>query len=199
MALREISIGLGILAGGAGVTNSGYALYQNFVVKPAQNAEYNMSLMTETPLVVESVEIQPVSDIAMKVEVTVKIFRTGDILVESGNRRQYIPFRLTGTEVAQNLLDALIPSANAAETQLIDGVEYEVQVLHYQETVKPLPDNRMQRVRSYADGNVETSTIDMRSNKVLESSTTHKSLDEAERKAIESSPYKKKIFVPVKK
>lgn len=199
MALRELSIGLGILAGGAGVTNSGYALYQNFVIKPAQNAEYNMSLMSEVPLVVESVEIQPISDIAMKVEVTVKIFKSGDILVESGNRRQYIPFRLTGTEVAQHLLDTLIPTANAAETQVIDGIEYEVQVLRYQESVKPLPDNKMQRVRTYADGSVETSTIDMRSNKVLESGTSHKTLSEAELKAIESSPYKKKTFIPIKK
>ncbi|MGD8999575.1 MAG: hypothetical protein PVF75_04100 [Granulosicoccaceae bacterium] len=194
MALKELSIGLGILAGSAGVTNSGYGLYQNFVVEPSRNAEYNMALMTETPLLVESVEIQPVSDLAMRVEVTVKIFKTGDILVESGNRRQYIPFRLASDAVAQN---SLIRAAFAAETQLIDGVEYEVKILRYLETVKPLADNKMQRVRTYADGNVETSIIDMRSNKVLETNTVHKELTETERKAIEASPYKKKTFVPL--
>ena len=79
MALKEFSIVLGILAGSAGVTNSGYGLYQNFVVKPARNAEYNMALMTETPIVVESVEIHPVSDLALTVEVTLKVFKNGEI------------------------------------------------------------------------------------------------------------------------
>jgi hypothetical protein len=195
MAVKELSIVLGILAGSAGVTNSGYGLYQNFVVKPSQNAEYNMSLMTETPLVVESVEIQPASDLALRVEVTVKIYKTGDILVESGNRRQYIPFRLASNAIARN---GLIRTAFAAETQLIDGVEYEVRVLRYLETVKRLTDNKMQRVRTYADGNIETSIIDMRSNKVLETNAEHKELTETERKAIEASPYKKKIYVPLK-
>jgi hypothetical protein len=195
MAVKELSIVLGILAGSAGVTNSGYGLYQNFVVKPSQNAEYNMSLMTETPLVVESVEIQPASDLALRVEVTVKIYKTGDILVESGNRRQYIPFRLASNAIARN---GLIRTAFAAETQLIDGVEYEVRVLRYLETVERLADNKMQRVRTYADGNIETSIIDMRSNKVLETNAEHKELTETERKAIEASPYKKKIYVPLK-
>ena len=193
MALKELSIGLGIMAGSAGIANSSYGLYQNFVVKPSQNADYNRNLMTETPLVVETVEIQPVSDLAMRVEVTVKIFKTGDILVESGNRRQFIPFKISNNAVA---LDTLIPRALAAETQVIDGIEYEVKVLRYLETVKPLADNKLQRVRTYADGNVETSVIDMRSNQVLETNTAQKTLTDTELKAIDASPYKKKIFVP---
>jgi hypothetical protein len=193
MALREISIGLGIMAGSAGIANSGYGLYQNLVARPAQNVEYNRTLMSETPLVVETVEIQPVSDIAMRVEVTVKIYKTGDILVESGSRRQYIPFRLTGDATAMN---ALFAAALAAETQLIDGVEYEVRVLHYTESVKPLVDNRMQRVRTYENGRVVISVIDIRSNKVVETTSSEKTLTDAEREAIASSPYKKKTFVP---
>lgn len=192
MALKELSIAMGILAGTAGVTNSGYGLYQNFVVKPSQNVEYNRALMTETPLVVESVEIQPVRDIAMRVEVTVKIFKSGDILVESGNRRQYIPFRLTRGEVASN---GFISTALAA-TELVGGVEYNVKVLHYLESVTPLDGNKVQRVRLYDDGTRETSVIDIRSNKVLETKTDKKSLTDAERTAIAASPYKKKVFIP---
>ena len=79
---------------------------------------------------------------------------------------------------------------------MIDGVEYEVKTLRYLETMKPLAENRMQRVRIYADGNVETSVIDIRSNQVLETNTVQKTLSEADIKAIEASPYKKKIFVP---
>ena len=136
--------------------------------------------MTETPLVVESVEIQPVRDIAMRVEVTVKIFKSGDILVESGNRRQYIPFRLTRGEVASN---GFISTALAA-TELVGGVEYNVKVLHYLESVTPLDGNKVQRVRLYDDGTRETSVIDIRSNKVLETKTDKKSLTDAERTAV---------------
>ena len=192
MALKGLSIVLGIMAGSAGVANSGYGLYQNFVVKPSQNVEYNRALMTETPLSVETVEIRPVSDLALTVEVTVKIFKSGDILVESGNRRQYIPFRLTQGAVAMN---GLIKTA-LAETTLIGGVEYEVKVLHYRETVTPLEGNKVQRVRLYDDGTRETSIIDIRSNKVLGTKTDKQALTDAERKAIAASPYKKKVFVP---
>lgn len=193
MVLKGLSIGLGIIAGTAGIANSGFGLYQNLVVKPSQNVEYNLALMSETPLVVETVEIQPVSDIAMRVEVTVKVFKSGDILVESGSRRQYIPFKLASDSVAMN---PLIASAFADEARLVDGVEYNVEVLRYSEAVKPLTGNKVQRVRIYEDGNVDTSVIDIRSNQVLETNTTHKELTEAEHKAIASSPYKKKIFVP---
>jgi hypothetical protein len=193
MDLKMLSVGLGITAGSAGIANSGYGLYQSFVVKPSQNAEYNRSLMAETPLIVETVEIRPVSDMAMSVEVTVKIFKTGDILVESGSRRQYIPFKLAENATA---LNSVIAAAVANEIQLIDGVEYEIKVLHYLESVKSLGDNKMQRVRTFSDGSVETSVIDIRSNQVLESNIMKKPLTDAEKKAIESSPYKKKIFVP---
>lgn len=193
MALKELSITLGILAGSAGVTNGGYTLYQNFVAVPAENAEYNQSLLTQTPLLVESVEIQPVADIAMRVEVTVKIFKTGDILVESGSTRQFIPFSLAKQHAA---LGGLMKVAHAAETTLIDGVEYEVQVLRYTETTSMLSRDRMQRVRVFADGQVETSVINIRSNEVIETRTESKTLGEEERARIEASPYKKKIFSP---
>lgn len=193
MVLKGLSISLGIMAGTAGIANSGFGLYQNLVVKPSQNVEYNLALMSETPLVVETVEIQPVSAIAMRVEVTVKVFKSGDILVESGSRRQYIPFKLASDSVAMN---PLISSAFAGETKFVDGVEYDVEVLRYSEVVKPLTGNKVQRVRTYEDGNVDTSVIDIRSNQVLETNTVHKELTEPERKAIEASPYKKKIFVP---
>ena len=193
MALKEISISLGILAGSAGIANSGYGLYQNVIVRPSQNAEYNLSLMAETPLVVETVEVQPLSDMAMRVEVTVKIFKTGDILVESGNHRQYIPFQLSRNMAA---LDGFLFAALAQDTQLIDGVEYEVKTLRYIETITPLEDHQMQQVRTFADGHVETSIIDMRSNQILKTFTEQKSLTDTQRKAIEASPYRKKIFVP---
>jgi hypothetical protein len=193
MALKELSITLGILAGSAGVTNGGYTLYQNFVAVPAENAEYNQTLLTQTPLLVESVEIQPVADIAMRVEVTVKIFKTGDILVESGSTRQFIPFSLARQHAAFN---GLLNTAHAAETTLIDGVEYEVKVLKYTETTSLLSRDRMQRVRVFADGQVETSIINIRSNEVIETHTASRTLGEEERARIEASPYKKKIFMP---
>jgi len=194
MDFRVLSIAMGIMAGTAGIANSGYGLYKNVVVKPAQNAEYNLSLMSEMPLVAETIEIQPVSDLALRVEVTVKVFKTGDILVESGSRRQYIPFKLSENTVAMN---GLISAAFANEIVRNDGVVYEVKVQRYLEEAKSLADNKIQRVRTYEDGSVETSIIDIRSNKVLETTNTKTSLTDAQRKAITASPYKKKVFVPI--
>ncbi|WP_126456572.1 hypothetical protein [Sulfuriflexus mobilis] len=194
MALKEISLTLGILAGSAGVTNGGYTLYKNFVTVPAENAEYNQALMTQTPLLVESIEIQPVAEIAMRVEVTVKIFKTGDILVESGSTRQFIPFSLGKQHAA---LGGLIGTAHAGEVTLIDGVSYEMTVLKYTEATSMVSKDRMQRIRVFADGQVETSIINIRSSEVVETQTQSRTLSDEERSRIEASPYKKKIFTPV--
>lgn len=193
MALKELSITLGILAGSAGVTNGGYTMYKNFVSIPAENAEYNQSLMTQTPLLVESVEIQPVTNIAMRVEVTVKIFKTGDILVESGSTRQFIPFSLDKQHAS---LGGLLSTAHAGETTMLGGVEYEVTVLKYTETTSMLDKDRMQRIRVFADGKVETSIINIRSNEVVDTREETRALTDDERDRIEASPYRKKIFTP---
>jgi hypothetical protein len=95
-------------------------------------------------------------------------------------------------------INGLISTVLANETKFIDGVEYDVEVVRYLEAITPLADNKIKRVRTYEDGSVDTSIIDIRSNQVLETSTIHKALTDAERKALETSPYKKKIFVPRK-
>ena len=191
VSMKGVSIALGILAGTAGMANSGYNLYKNFVVAPSLNAEYNRSLLNQVPLIVEMVEIQPDPGMAMRVEVTLKVFKTGDILVESGNRREFIPFRLHNQRA---ILDIILPSAYAAETTMIDGVEYEVENIRFVESTTEVEGGRLKRVRKYADGTVETSLIDMRSNKVMETHTQKAILSEKERQEIERSPYKKRVF-----
>ena len=191
VSMKGFSIALGILAGTAGMTNSGYNLYKNFVVAPNLNAERNRSLLNQIPLIVEMVEIQPDPGMAMRVEVTLKVFKNGDILVESGNRREFIPFRLHNQRA---MLDIILPSAYAAETTMIDGVEYEVENIRFVESTTEVEGGRLKRVRKYADGTVETSLIDMRSNKVTETHTEKALLSEKERQEIERSPYKKKVF-----
>jgi hypothetical protein len=191
VSMKTFSIVLGILAGTAGMTNSGYNLYKTFVVTPNLNAEHNRSLLNQVPLIIEMVEIEPDPGMAMRVEVTLKVFKTGDILVESGNRREFIPFRLHNQRA---MLDIILPSAYAAETTIIDGVEYEVENIRFVESATEVEPGRLKRVRKYADGTVETSLIDMRSNKTLETHTEKAILSEKERQEIERSPYKKKVF-----
>jgi len=193
VSLKGISLTLGIMAGAAGITNSGYGLYKNLVVTPKLNTEYNRSLLQQEPLIVEMVEIQPDPDMLMRVEVTVKIYKTGDILIESGTCREYIPFRLHSQHA---LLDIMLPSVYAAESTIIDGVEYEVDTIHFIESTTELENNCLKRVRKYSDGTVEISIIDMRLNTVLETQTEKTSLSEKERLEIERSPYKKKVFKP---
>ena len=191
MALKELSLTLGVLAGTAGVTNGGYTLYNNFVVQPDINQEYNIALMQETPLVSETVELQPDVSLAMRVEVTVKIYKNGTIFVESGSRRQYIPFTLAGDNLAQN---SFFPRAYACDNILIDGVSYDVEEVKYTETLTPTAKDRVTRVRIFADGTVESSVIDIRSNEVVDLQTLTRTLTEEELASIRSSPYKKKIF-----
>ena len=191
ISLKTVSITLGILAGSAGLTNSGYNLYNNFIVEPNLNVEYNRSLIAQEPLVVEMVEIHPDPKIAMTVEVTIKIFSSGDILVESGSKREIIPFRLYN-RVA--MLDRLMPVAWAGEKTTIDGVEYEVETLRFIESITSEGSDRQKRVRKFSDGTVETSIIDIRSNTVLETGTEKVTFSDSEIQAIGKSPYKKKIF-----
>ena len=193
MNLKTISITLGILAGSAGLTNSGFNLYKNFVVQPDMNAKYNQSLLNQEPLIIEMVEIQPDPGMAMNVEVTVKIFRTGDILVESGTKREIIPFKMH-TRTA--MLDMLVPSAWAGETTLIDGKEYEIVTLKFIEKITDEGNNRQKRVRKFEDGTVETSIIDIRNNTVIETKTENIALTEEDSAALLKSPYKKKIYKP---
>ena len=193
MALKELSLTLGVLAGTAGVTNGGYTLYHNFVVEPDNNAEYNLTLMDETPLVSETVELQPDASLAMRVEVTVKIYRNGTILVESGSHRQFIPFSLTANTLAMN---GFFPAAYAGESIELDGISYDVEEVKYTESITPAGKDRLTRVRIFADGMLETSIIDIRSNQVLELKTLTRPLTDEEGVAIGTSPYKKKIFTP---
>ena len=193
MNLKTISIAIGIMAGSAGLTNSGYNIYKNFVVEPGRNVEYNKVLLTQEPLIIEMVEIQPDPGMSMNVEVTVKIFKTGDILVESGSKREIIPFRMH-TRTA--MLDSLISSAWAQETVSADGKEYEVVIVKFIEKISDEGDNRQKRIRKFDDGTQETSIIDIRNNTVIETKTENIKLSEADKAALLKSPYKKKIFKP---
>jgi len=195
VSLKSVTIALGILAGSAGLTNSSYNLYRNFVVAPNQNEEYNRSLIDQEPLIVEMVEIHPDPKMSMSVEVTVKIFRTGDILVESGTRREIIPFRLHKRTA---MLDGVFPIAWAADTTTIDGVEYEIDTIRFIESNDTEDNNIQKRVRKFADGTMETSIIDIRSNTVLKTNSEKVSLTEKELQAIERSPYKKRVYIPTR-
>ena len=77
MGLKAYSIALGILAGTAGITNSGIGIYQKMVVTPGKNEAYNRAILEQTPLLVEIVEIRPDPTMATRTEVTIKVFLTG--------------------------------------------------------------------------------------------------------------------------
>ena len=194
MGLKAFSIALGILAGTAGVTNSGIGIYQKAVVTPGRNEAYNRAILEQTPLLVETVEIRPDPTMAMRAEVTIKVFPNGDILVESGARRRFIPLRLETAPINYASLVSLALAGEPDET-VVDGVTYRVETVRYIENTKLIGDNQMRRVRKFSDGTVETSMIDMRSNMVKDTRTEKVKLTDAERLEIEKSPYKKTIFI----
>ena len=193
MGLKTFSIALGILAGTAGVTNSGIGIYQKTVVTPGQNEAYNRTILKQTPLLVETVEISPDPTMAMRAEVTIKVFPTGDILVESGARRRFIPLRLDKAPVNHAFLIRRAMAAELGET-VVDGVTYQIETVRYIERTELIGDDQMRRVRKFSNGTVETSVIDMRANIIKDTHTEKVTLTDAERLEIEKSPYKKTIF-----
>lgn len=194
MGLKAFSIALGILAGTAGVTNSGIGIYQKIVVTPGRNEAYNRAILEQTPILVETVEIRPDPTMVTRTEVTIKVFPNGDILVESGVRRRFIPLRLDTAPVNYSSLLGLAFAGEPDET-VVDGVTYRVETVRYVESTELIGDNQMRRIRTFSDGTVETSVIDMRSNMVKETHTEKVKLTDAKRLEIEKSPYKKTIFI----
>jgi hypothetical protein len=194
MGLKAYSIALGILAGTAGVTNSGIGIYQKMVVMPGKNEAYNRAILEQTPLLVETVEIRPDPTMATRTEVTIKVFPNGDILVESGARRRFIPLKLDTAPVDYSFLLGLAFAGETDET-VIDGVTYRVETVRYVESTELTGDDQMRRIRKFSDGTIEISVIDMRSNMVKETETKKVELTDAERLEIEKSPYKKRIFI----
>jgi hypothetical protein len=193
MGLKAFSIALGILAGTAGVTNSGIGIYQKMVVTPGRNEAYNRAILEKTPLLVETVEIRPDPTMVTRTEVTIKLFPNGDILVESGARRRFIPLRLDTAPINYSSLLGLAFAGESNET-VVDGVVYQVDTVRYIESMELIGDDQMRRIRKFSDGTIETSVIDMRTNMVKDTLTEKIKLTDAERLEIEKSPYKKTIF-----
>jgi hypothetical protein len=193
MGLKAFSIALGILAGTAGVTNSGIGIYQKMVVTPGRNEAYNRAILEKTPLLVETVEIRPDPTMVTRTEVTIKVFPNGDILVESGARRRFLPLRLDTAPVSYSSLLSLAFAGESNET-VVDGVVYQVDTVRYIESMELIGDDQMRRIRKFSDGTIETSVIDMRTNMVKDTLTEKIKLTDAERLEIEKSPYKKTIF-----
>ena len=194
MGLKAYSIALGILAGTAGITNSGIGIYQKMVVTPGKNEAYNRAILEQTPLLVEIVEIRPDPTMATRTEVTIKVFPNGDILVESGARRRFLPLRLDTAPIDYSSLLGLAFAGESNET-VVDGITYRVETVRYIESTELIGDDQMRRIRRFSDGTIETSVIDMRSNMVEETHTEKANLTDAERLEIEKSPYKKTIFI----
>jgi len=194
MSLKAFSIALGILAGTAGVTNSGIGIYQKMVVTPGRNEAHNRAILDQTPLLVETVEIRPDPTMATRTEVTIKVFPSGDILVESGARRRFIPLKLDTAPVSYSSLLGLVYASEPTET-VLDGVTYRVETVRYIESTELIGGDQMRRIRRFSDGTIETSMIDMRSNMIKETRTEKSKLTDAERLEIEKSPYKKTIFI----
>ena len=118
----------------------------------------------------------------------------GDILVESGARRRFLPLRLDTAPINYSSFLGLAFAGEPNET-VIDGITYKVEILRYIEKTELIGDDQMRRIRKFSDGTIETSVIDMRSNMIKETRTEKVKLTDVERLDIEKSPYKKTIFI----
>ena len=190
--LKKISIIVGILVGTLAVANGIADLVQRLVIVPDKNQEMHIALFSETPIFSETIEIQPDSKVAIRMDINIKVYRTGDIVIESGDTLKFLPFDM----LAQNESKSSFMSAMAAEVtqRKIDGKTYDIKELRFIESKKILPDGNLEQVRIYEDGTVETKVINIRSNKILETKNTTRQLSETERAEVAKSRFKKKVY-----
>jgi|APSaa5957512622_1039677.scaffolds.fasta_scaffold55236_3 hypothetical protein len=190
--LKKISIIVGILVGTLAIGNGVVDLIERLVVIPDKNETMHLALVTQSPIFSETVEIQPDPKLALRMDINVKIYKTGDIIIESGDTIKLLPFDL----LSQYGSHSSFMSAMAAELsqRTINGKTYDIIELRFVETRKILPDGNLEQERIYEDGTVETKIIDIRSNKILETKTTTNQLSESEVATIQESRFKKKVY-----
>ena len=190
--LKKISIVIGILVGTLAIGNGVVDLIERLVVIPDKNETMHLALITQSPIFSETVEIQPDPKLALRMDINVKIYKTGDIIIESGDTIKLLPFDL----LSQHGSHSSFMSAMAAELsqRTINGKTYDIIELRFVEAKKILSNGNLEQERIYEDGTVETKIIDIRSNKILETKTTTNQLSESEVATIQESRFKKKVY-----
>ncbi len=192
--IGKITAVIGIVTGVLAVLHSSYDFYEKVTIKNHVE-KTNTDLIGQEPVIAKTIVIEPQSKVKMRVDVSFKIFKTGDIIIESGSTRKFLPFALDYKSASA---DWLVRSAFAQDSaQTISGTKYRVKTVKYTETTKKLNANTIEEKRTYEDGTVEIKQIDVRSNDILRTTTYTVKLTPREKAVIRKSQFTKDVFVEV--
>jgi hypothetical protein len=193
--IKQITAVIGVVAGILAVLHSSNDLYEKFKFRNhVENV--NAELIGQKPVLAKTIVIEPQNKVKMRVDVSFKIFKTGDIIVESGMTRKFLPFALDYKSAS---VDWLVQSAFAQEAalQTISGTKYKVNIIKYIETTTKLNANTIEEKKKFEDGTVEVKHIDLRSNEILQTTSNTVKLTPKEKAEIRKSQFTKEVFVEV--
>lgn len=189
MKLKNLATVVGIIAGLLSAIYTCTNLYEKLRVKN-KTGDTHVSLIGKTPLISQTIEVHPDSAMAVRVDVSYKIYDTGDIVVESGKTVKLLPFDLS---FQQALADVLVPGASAEE-QKADGARYSVKTIKYIESTRKLPNEMLEETKTYGDGTQEVKVVDLRSGAILKNTQSKIKLSPQQLKKINQSRFNKLIY-----
>jgi hypothetical protein len=189
MKLGIVATVVGIVAGLLSAVYTCTNLYEKLSVRN-KTGDTHIALTSKTPLIAQTIEVHPDSAMAVKVDVSYKIYETGDIIIESGKIVKLLPFDLT---FQQALADSLISTAYAQDPNTA-GARYKVKIIKYIESSRKMPSNMIEETKTYGDGTQEVKLVDPRSGSVVESTQIKIQLSPQQMQQINHSSYNKMIY-----
>lgn len=156
----------------------------------------NVDLIGQMPVLSKTIIIEPRSNGQQRVNVSLKIFKNGDIIIESGAARKVLSLALDYQGASADWIAA--PSLGQETTRrMLDGTRYKVKTVKFIEMTAMLDANTILEKKTYEDGTIEIKKIDARSNTVRERQSTIINLTDQQKTAIRRSPYDKEGFQEV--
>jgi hypothetical protein len=192
--VKQITTMIGIITGVLAILHSSYDLYQKYTIR-SHVESMSAVVIDQKPVLAKTIVIEPQTKAKVKVDVSFKIFKTGDIIIESGATRKYLPFAL---DYQTARADWLVKSAFADEVnRTINGTKYKVRSIKYIEVTEKKDPNTLEETKKFEDGTVEVKRIDLRSNEIVSTISNTVKLTPTEKTEIRRSQFSKEVFVEV--
>lgn len=189
MKLGTVATVVGIVAGLLSTVYTCTNLFEKLKVK-SKTGDTHIALTSKTPLIAQTIEVHPDAAMAVKVDVSYKIYETGDIVIESGKTVKLLPFDLTFQHA---LADILIPSVHAQEKSAV-AVQYRVKMIKYIESSRKLPDDMIEETKIYSDGMKEIKIVDPRIGSIVTKTQSTIKLSPQQVQQINKSGFNKVIY-----
>jgi hypothetical protein len=188
---------LAILVSVTAILDSAYRFYETYK-RGEHTKERYLALINQTPLFAQDVVIEPHATINSQISVSFKLYKSGDIFVESGSKRELIDFPFADNDRG---LGFLVSSAYGADEWfvIVDGTKFAAENIKYIESQKLIDPNKIEETKTFENGAVETKVIDIKSNETLELKRSKITLTPDQQREISEKGFKRTTFQADKK